>query len=328
MYGKRRSSTALATVPRMRTPSRLRRRWSAGLVAIGLVACAAEPTVDARRAAPITTTPWIHGVADGATPTDPPIEVRSFGPDTFVLRQSKSVHFEAPFLFLLCGGSRALLLDTGATRDAAKFPLRATVDRLLEERRVARGDDAAPPLIVAHTHAHGDHVAGDRQFQDRPNTTIVGRRAPEVAAFFEFVEWPRDIVTFDLGERELTLLGIPGHEDASIALFDERTGWLLTGDTVYPGRLYVRDWPAFKASIHRLARFARTHDVSWVVGTHVEMSTTPGVDFPMGATYQPNEHPLELAPAVLDELEAALDDAGDTPTRIVRASFIVEPINR
>ena len=74
-----------------------------------------------------------------------------------------------------------------------------------------------------------------------------------------------------LGDRELTVLGIPGHEDASIALFDERTGWLLTGDTVYPGRLYVRDWDAFRASIHRLARFARTHDVTWIVGTHVEI---------------------------------------------------------
>lgn len=299
-----------------------------GVLGLGLASCAADPASDAVHAPPITTTPWIHGVPEGVAPTDPPIEVRSFGPDTFVLRQSKSVHFEAPFLFLLCGGSRALLLDTGATRDAAKFPLRATVDRLLEERRVARGDAAAPPLIVAHTHAHGDHVAGDRQFQDRPNTTIVGRRAPEVAAFFEFLDWPRDLVTFDLGERELTLLGIPGHEDASIAIFDERTGWLLTGDTVYPGRLYVRDWAAFKASIHRLARFARTHDVAWIVGTHVEMSTTPGVDFPMGATHQPNEHVLELAPVVLDELDTALEQAGDTPTRIVRASFIVEPVNR
>ncbi|MBK6938852.1 MAG: MBL fold metallo-hydrolase [Planctomycetes bacterium] len=298
------------------------------LIALGLTSCAMDSAREREHAPPITTTPWIHGVPEGVTPKDTPIEVRSFGPDTFVLRQSKSVHFEAPFLFLLCGGSRALLLDTGATCDAAKFPLRATVERLLEERRVARGDTAAPLLIVAHTHAHGDHVAGDRQFQDRPNTTIVGRSAPEVAAFFEFLEWPRDLVTFDLGERELTLLGIPGHEDASIAIFDERTGWLLTGDTVYPGRLYVRDWAAFKASVHRLARFARTHDVAWVVGTHVEMSTTPGVDFAMGATYQPNEHALELAPVVLDELEAALDNAGESPTRIVRASFIVEPVSR
>lgn len=290
--------------------------------------CALERSEPRDVALPLTTTPWIHGVPEGTTPSDPPIEVRAFGPDTFVLRQSKSVHFEAPFLFLLCGQSRALLLDTGATRNASKFPLRATVDRLLEERRVARGDAHAPQLVVAHTHAHGDHVAGDRQFDDRPNTTIVGRRVGEVAAFFAFLEWPRDVVTFDLGDRELTVLGIPGHEDASIALFDERTGWLLTGDTVYPGRLYVRDWDAFRASIHRLARFARTHDVTWIVGTHVEMSTTPGVDFPMGATYQPDEHVLELAPAVLDELEGALDEAGDAPTRVVRASFIVEPVTR
>ncbi len=40
-----------------------------------------------------------------------------FDAHTFILRQSKTVNFEAPFLFLLCGNERALLLDTGATAD-------------------------------------------------------------------------------------------------------------------------------------------------------------------------------------------------------------------
>jgi hydroxyacylglutathione hydrolase len=40
-----------------------------------------------------------------------------------------------------------------------------------------------------------------------------------------------------------------------IAIFDERTGILLTGDTVYPGNLYIRNWETYKASIRRLASF-------------------------------------------------------------------------
>jgi hypothetical protein len=49
-----------------------------------------------------------------------------------ILRQNKAVHYEAPFLYLLFGSDRALLVDTGATPDPPLFPLRATVDRLLD----------------------------------------------------------------------------------------------------------------------------------------------------------------------------------------------------
>src|SRR5205807_8502890 len=72
---------------------------------------------------------WIHGSA--GPNTDPPIQVHTHDPHTFVLRQNKAVHYEAPFLYLFCGNDRALLLDTGATADPDLFPLRATVDTLL-----------------------------------------------------------------------------------------------------------------------------------------------------------------------------------------------------
>jgi glyoxylase-like metal-dependent hydrolase (beta-lactamase superfamily II) len=41
----------------------------------------------------------------------------------------------------------------------------------------------------------------------------------------------------------------PGHHVASIALYDRRTGNLLTGDSLYAGRLYVNeaDVPAYAA---------------------------------------------------------------------------------
>ena len=61
---------------------------------------------------------------------------------------------------------------------------------------------------------------------------------------------------FDLGGRVLEVTGIPGHHEAAIAVYDPWTGFLLTGDTVYPGRLYVRDMPAFMDSLDRLVAFA------------------------------------------------------------------------
>ena len=38
---------------------------------------------------------WIHGAADCDRSIDPPIQIVSYDEDTFVLRQSKCVNFEA-----------------------------------------------------------------------------------------------------------------------------------------------------------------------------------------------------------------------------------------
>ena len=63
---------------------------------------------------------WIHGAPARRPATDPPIQVHWYDPHTVIMRQSKSVHYEAPFLYLLFGNDRALLLDTGATNEILK----------------------------------------------------------------------------------------------------------------------------------------------------------------------------------------------------------------
>ena len=86
---------------------------------------------------------WDHGSRRRGEDVGPPIQVHAADPHTFILRQSKSVHYEAPFLYLFCGNERALLLDTGATSDPADFPLRDTVDAIL---RGLAGRTPAPAL--------------------------------------------------------------------------------------------------------------------------------------------------------------------------------------
>jgi hydroxyacylglutathione hydrolase len=248
---------------------------------------------------------WNHGVGRGSDATEPPIQVHAFDPHTFLLRQSKTLSFEAPFLFLLLGNDRALLLDTGATAEADKFPLRATVDSLIDQWLHEHPNESYP-LVVAHTHGHGDHVAGDGQFADRPDTTVVGRELAQVREFFGFTDWPTQVVSFDLGGRVLEVTGIPGHHPTSIVVYDPWSGFLLTGDTVLPGRVYGSDMPALVASLDRLVDFAGERSVSHVLGCHVEMSRTPGRDYPMGARYQPDEAPL---PMTVDQLRAVRDAA-------------------
>ncbi|MEV7725393.1 MBL fold metallo-hydrolase [Streptomyces sp. NPDC087917] len=240
----------------------------------------------------------------------PEIQVHAYTEHTVILRQNKSVHYEAPFLFLLFGDERALLLDTGASADAAHFPLRETVDRLVDDWLARHPRPGAPGygLLVAHTHGHGDHVAADGQFADRPLTTVVGAGLEEVTAHFGLTNWPHDLGTLDLGGRVVDLIPGPGHQRAALVLHDRHTGLLLTGDSLYPGRLYVEDRAAYSATVDRLLDFCAARPVRHVLGCHIEMTTTPGRDYPRGTTHQPDEPPLPLAVEDVRALRRALDE--------------------
>jgi glyoxylase-like metal-dependent hydrolase (beta-lactamase superfamily II) len=264
---------------------------------------------------------WIHGVRnkDGA---EPPIQVHAYDEHTYLLRQSKAVTFEAPFLYLLFGNDRAVLFDTGATKDPGTFPLRDTVDGIISSWLTAYPRERYE-LVVAHTHAHGDHIAGDAQLADRPGTTVVGTDLDSVRSFFGFTSWPEQVVRYDLGGRVLELTGIPGHHATSVAVFDPWTGFLLTGDTVYPGRLYGFDMPAFVASMDHLVDFAAERPVTHVMGCHIEMSRTPGRDYPMGTRYQPDEPPLQMTVTQLRAARDAAHAAAATPGVHVHDDFII-----
>jgi hydroxyacylglutathione hydrolase len=244
---------------------------------------------------------WIHGSPSRRNPTDPALQVHRYDEHTYVLRQSKDVTFEAPFLFLLFGNDRVLQLDTGATKDDT---VRSTVDTLIDDWLV-RHPHSEYGLIVAHSHGHGDHVAGDERFAGRRHTTVVARDVEAVRAFFGFADWPAEVVRFDLGGRVLEVTGIPGHHPASLAVYDPWTGWLLSGDTVYPGRLYVRDYPAFIDSLDRLVQLAENRPVTGVLGCHVEMTRKPGRDYFPGCRYQPEEPALQMTPQQLRHVRDA-----------------------
>jgi hydroxyacylglutathione hydrolase len=246
---------------------------------------------------------------DGTAATGPDHQVHWYDDRTAIIRQALRTNFEGPFLYLLFGSERALLLDTGT----GHADLRAVVDELLAGRELE--------LIVAHTHGHGDHIGGDSQFD-----SVIGTSATEVADYCGLANWPAELGEFDLGDRVLDLIPIPGHQGSDLAFYDRTTQLLLTGDSLYPGRLYVPDWTAYRASIARLAGFvAAGNPASWVLGSHIELTSRPGVDFEMGADRHPDEHQLQLAPAVLTELADALTEAGPEPVRIVRDHFIVFP---
>ncbi|MFI6996433.1 MBL fold metallo-hydrolase [Nocardia sp. NPDC050175] len=268
---------------------------------------------------------WIHGSESAKHNTDDDIQVHRYDEHTVILRQNMAVNYEAPFLFLLFGNARAVLIDTGATASAKFFPLRRVVDELIEGWLV-RNPRQGYELLVLHTHSHGDHVAGDGQFTDRPDTTVVGADLATAWKYFGFNENPDAVVQVDLGGRVLECLATPGHHAAAVTFYDPWSGFLLTGDTVYRGRLYIQDWSAFTRSIDRLIEFADRRPVTHVLGCHIEMTTEPGVDYPIRTTYQPDEPPLQMTVDQLREIRAAINEIGDLPERRAFPSFVLWPI--
>ena len=117
-----------------------------------------------------------------------------------------------------------------------------------------------------------------------------------------------------------------GHHEAAVTYYDRFSGILFTGDTVYPGRLYVFDWPGFVRSIDRLADWCTQRPVTYLLGCHIEMTTTPGVDYPVGWSYQPDEPPLQLTTDHLEQTQSTLKANNLQPDRYVLPQMIITPV--
>ena len=235
-----------------------------------------------------------------------------YGAGSYVFRQNKCSNYEAPFVYLFVGDERALLIDTGATEEGGSL--------LVAEIRTITD----LPVIVAHSHGHGDHRAGDSGVRDSEGFTVVGIGPDAVQAYFGFEDWPLRPLSFDLGARSIELLPIPGHHDDDIAIYDLLSKVVITGDTFYPGRLYIRSWSEYRSSISRLVHWIQSKEVRYILGTHIEMSADDNVDYPIRTTYQPDELPLPLTPSDLHRLHEVTSQMA-VPERTYLNKFIIWP---
>ncbi len=312
------------------TPVALRsKRYSSTLQLVAILGILTVITATVRATAP---QPDGGGVRTGTLPKTwllggpdcrkiPEFEAYQYNEDLYILRQSGCSHYEKPFLYLFFGTEKALLLDTGAGEPKTAPAVQAVVNGWL-----ARNGRKSIPLEVIHSHAHDDHIAGDGQFQ-QPGTILVRPNLPAVQDFFGIARWPVQTVQHDLGNRVLDIIPIPGHEATSIALYDRQTGILFTGDTLYPGRLYVEDGKEFARSIRRLVDFTEGKVVAHILGCHIENTRTPYLDYPVGTVYQPDEHALELGRAHLIELDQALQKMDKNIVRTALRDFTIWPVS-
>jgi hydroxyacylglutathione hydrolase len=104
-----------------------------------------------------------------------------------IMRQNKCLNSEAPFLYILESEDKVMLIDTGDIREGTE--LYDQVKKIAGEREI----------VVTHTHAHGDHVQGDRLFKDKENCTLHKASATNHAQLYNIEDWPNGIGEFDMG---------------------------------------------------------------------------------------------------------------------------------
>jgi len=253
---------------------------------------------------------WNPGAEDCKAAAPAPLQVHRYNDRTFIIRENLCVTEEGPFMYLLVGSARALLIDTGDVADPAVAPVARTVLGLLPTVGASH-----LPLLVVHTHGHLDHRRGDAQFQGLPGVQVVATDLQHVTAFFGFKDWPRGTAVVDLGDRQVDVLPTPGHSAAEVSYYDRSAGLLFTGDFLLPGRLLIADKAADLASALRVADFIRFHPVAYVLGGHIELDAD-GDGYGLGAHYHPNEHVLQMTRADVLELPALVNQFNGFYTRV------------
>jgi glyoxylase-like metal-dependent hydrolase (beta-lactamase superfamily II) len=244
---------------------------------------------------------WNEGAKDCKANPQAPIEVHAYNTQTFILRENLCATFEAPFMYLLIGSTKALLIDTGDVTDAEQMPLAKTVMNLLPG-----AEPSKLPLLVVHTHRHLDHRAGDSQFAHLSNVLVIGWDLESVRRYYNF-DWPNGLAQINLGDRTIDVIPTPGHNATHVVFYDRNTALLFSGDFLMPGRLLIDDADADLASARRVAAFVKDRPVSYVLGGHIELDST-GETFPWESQYHPHEHALQMSKDDLLALPSAVSN--------------------
>jgi glyoxylase-like metal-dependent hydrolase (beta-lactamase superfamily II) len=214
----------------------------------------------------------IYTTLEKVSTQDPWFEVYKIRPGVFAIYEPHQS--EEVISYLVLGTKKALLFDTGMG--------------ISNIRKLVEGLTTLPVSVV-NSHTHNDHVGDNWRFTDiygmdtdftRANAKgsradaqaeiVPGEICGELPAGFNpqdyttkpfhISHWMHDGDKIDLGGRILQVIATPGHTPDSISLLDEKNGLLFTGDTFYPGPIFLyrpeTDLDAYVASVKRLAALA------------------------------------------------------------------------
>jgi glyoxylase-like metal-dependent hydrolase (beta-lactamase superfamily II) len=223
--------------------------------------------------------------------SDPWFEVYRPAPGVFAIYEPHQS--EETIGYLITGSHNAILFDTGmGISDIQKVT--AELTKL--------------PVIVLNSHTHNDHVGGNWQFgtiysldtaftranakgsrEDAQGEIAPGEICGDLPKGFDakaYATRPWKITKtihdgehIDLGGRQIEVIATPGHTPDAISLLDRANGLLFTGDTYYPGTIWLfrpeTDLMAYRRSIEKLAGLVP--DLKLVLGAHNVPSAKPDV---------------------------------------------------
>ena len=166
--------------------------------------------------------------------------------------------------FLFEGSERALLVDTGRTPQDLRGLVSGLTDR---------------PVLLVNTHADPDHIANNAQFEAalmHPAEyshyfTQRGQHHPVRPV------WDGDVI--DLGGRSFEVIAVPGHTPGSIALLDRQARFVIGGDGVQNGGIFLfgphRSLHGYLCGLQRLQ--ARAAEFDEVYPSHGDFPQPAGL---------------------------------------------------
>lgn len=174
-------------------------------------------------------------------------------------------------IYLVEGKDSALLIDTGYGYGDLKAYVK-TLTKL--------------PLIVVNTHGHGDHNGNNSQFSkiyahsadfNMLNASFNREKRKKAVAPDEVVAPPtlipvKEGYIFNLGDRKLEVIEVPGHTRGSICLLDTKNRILFAGDNTNTlVWLFLKDCTPLEVYLKSLQKVAkRSNEFDTVMPGHNE----------------------------------------------------------
>lgn len=151
--------------------------------------------------------------------------------------------------FVLEGTEKALMIDSGMNVPDAMEVAKKITNK---------------PLEMMNTHVDRDHISGNGAFAwcylnpaEEENYRAAGQTGE--------IRPVREGDVIDLGDRPLEIIDLPGHTPGSIAILDVKGRFLISGDSVQAGTIFMfgkhRNMADYVKSMKRLQTYQDRFDV-------------------------------------------------------------------
>lgn len=152
--------------------------------------------------------------------------------------------------FLIIGGFRAILIDTGFEED-----------HIIEEVRKLTNKQ----VDVILTHGHRDHIGGLSSFR----RCYINARDAHMISCPISITYLKNHDEISIGNYCFEILEIPGHTYGSIALYERKKKLLLPGDSVQIGPIYMFGQDCdLNLYIESLMKLKHLQDIEIILPSH------------------------------------------------------------